>query len=86
MKCPHCFKEIPHTTCTESLLNRRELILSKITGEVKLEILYRRLRTRGYRMGREAFSRDLKVLEENGLIKSKLVNAGNKGRYKVIWI
>lgn len=75
MICPHCLKIVNNNINSVRRVERLYLILDNIIDSIRIEKLYRNLRTKGYKAKRDKFSIDLIQLEKlDKIIISKVWN------------
>lgn len=54
--------------------------------KIKLETLFRRLRTKGYSLSRKSFTRDIESLVVNEVISREVIHGGVAGRTTYLWV
>lgn len=62
----------------------KDIILNMKENEIKSELLYRRVRKKGYKYSRRTLKRDLDCLIEDEIIKREVIMGGSVGTHSII--
>jgi len=69
VRCPYCGRTFELESRFVSKANRKRLILENLNAEFRRATeVYKVIRSKGYSMKQKTFQRDLKELEETGMI------------------
>jgi len=64
--------------------HRLLFIKNNLSFPINKEILFRRLRKKGYSFGRKTLQRDLRALEADGVCELVITNGGSEGNFTKI--